>query len=71
VGVLEDRIAQVIAEIPAGGSDDFAVAVEGGIAADEIETRIFDCGGGRRPFTRITRIITDGIRKGIYRRKRR
>jgi hypothetical protein len=37
VGVLENGVAAVGIEAPAGGVDDFVVAIEGGSARDEIE----------------------------------
>jgi len=37
VAILEDGVALVIFELPAGGIDGFGVAVEAGIAGDEVE----------------------------------
>lgn len=60
VGVLEDWVAEVGVEFPAGGADDFVVAVEGFVGGDEVETR------GE---TRIARIFTDGWRSGRWWRR--
>src|SRR5262245_56197615 len=40
VGVLENGIAAVVFEAPAGGRDDFTVTIECFIGGDEVETRI-------------------------------
>jgi hypothetical protein len=34
---LEDGVLAVGVETPAGGGDDLAVTIEGGVAADEVE----------------------------------
>ncbi len=34
---MEDGVAVVGIELPAGGIDDFLVAVEGGVGGDEVE----------------------------------
>ncbi len=40
VGVLEDGVALVVVEAPAGGGDDFVVAVEGFVGGDEVQNRL-------------------------------
>src|SRR5438128_10476856 len=42
VGILEDWVAVIAGEIPAGSGDDFVVAVEGLVAGNEVES----VGGG-------------------------
>jgi hypothetical protein len=51
VGILKDGVALVGIEFPAGGGDDFGVAIEGFVGRDEVED-------GTRSFTRIARIFT-------------